>query len=158
VERLEEVDRLAIPHVRDVVDHELSDLLRVQRITDLRRVGLHRWIGPWEDAAVDTRVREDVGIQDVDQRGALVRADLDDLTLEELHRAAQEGHGPRRREAKGADAAELVEEGPDLVVVDAVAGLAEVAIIVDDRRRWGGRSRLVDHAADKGAGARDNVE
>src|SRR6266545_595162 len=83
----------------------------------------------------------------VDQCRTLACAILDNVALEHLHRAANEGHHPRRRVAERRYTAILLEEAPDIAIVDAIPRLAKVAIVMDDggcvqtrgRRRHGSK-------------------
>src|SRR5205085_11425597 len=79
----------------------------------------------------------------VQQAGVAVRAELDDLALEELGGEAQEADRAADRVAEGAHPAALGEVVPDGVAVHSVAGLEEVPLVA--RGRWprcDGRHRL----------------
>src|SRR5438132_1326706 len=155
-----EVARLAVELIRgDGLDERQN--VRVFRRTDCRRLRLQLIVWRREHAAVDARVREDLGIQQVDDRRARTRAELDDQALEHLHRATQEGEQARHGEAEGIHLTTRLEEGHGLVV-HAEAGLAiELRIMRDGRRRrdhWrrrGGR-RAGRARGGGGSGRRDD--
>src|SRR5207244_6758147 len=89
LERLPVVDRLAVERVwRDRLN-EGQDV-GVFRGTDSGGLAFELIVRRRENAAVDAGVREDVRVEQVDQRWSLTLAQLDDQALIHLHWTTQE--------------------------------------------------------------------
>ena len=153
VERLQELDGLALIGVRCDVHDELDDRLIVTRAADSWGSVLDRIIRPWEDAAIDMRVREDLRIEQVQQcHRCGVAALLHDRSLENLHLATEETELARHRESECFDGAARLEIIPERVVGHVEIRFGEISAIARLGRRrvrcrlglWG-RSRIWRH-------------
>src|SRR5690349_7341307 len=80
-----------------------------------------------EDRAVNRRIWQQAVIQQVHERHATIGHQLHDLPLEDLHREAHHREGRGYGVAKGPLRSAALEELPELIVIDALASLSEVA-------------------------------
>ena len=121
------VDLLTVERIRRLVLDECQNIRGVVRIAYWRGRCDDRRIGGEKRAPINPCVGHQARVQQVQRLDSTVRLYLHDLALEDLYLKPVELECPRDGVTEGSNAAARLEEVPERISVDAVAGLRKKA-------------------------------